>query len=111
MTEVTQILHAVAAGDPSAASQLLPLVYDELRQLAAQKLAREAAGQTLQPTARFDTMPAQSASGGIDGNRRAAWEARAPVGGCRPFRPLPYFSSGRSGSVPAAGEYGPHLGP
>src|SRR5215472_13425384 len=51
MTEVTQILHAIAAGDPSAASQLLPLVYDELRQLAAQKLAREAAGQTLQPTA------------------------------------------------------------
>jgi RNA polymerase sigma factor (TIGR02999 family) len=51
MNEVTQILHAVAEGDPSAASQLLPLVYDELRQLAAQKLAHEVAGQTLQPTA------------------------------------------------------------
>jgi RNA polymerase sigma factor (TIGR02999 family) len=50
MSEVSQILHAIAGGDPSAASQLLPLVYDELRQLAAQKLAREAPGQTLQPS-------------------------------------------------------------
>jgi RNA polymerase sigma factor (TIGR02999 family) len=51
MSEVTQILHAIAEGDPEAASQLLPLVYDELRKLAAQKLARETPGQTLQPTA------------------------------------------------------------
>jgi RNA polymerase sigma factor (TIGR02999 family) len=51
MTEVTQILSAIAAGDPSAASQLLPLVYDELRRLAAQKLSHETPGQTLQPTA------------------------------------------------------------
>src|SRR6266540_6047183 len=51
MSEVTQILHAIAEGDPDAASQLLPLVYDELRNLAAQKLARETPGQTLQPTA------------------------------------------------------------
>jgi RNA polymerase sigma factor (TIGR02999 family) len=51
MNEVTQMLHAIAHGDPSAASQLLPLVYDELRQLAARKLAHEAPGQTLQPTA------------------------------------------------------------
>src|SRR5262245_54815459 len=51
MSEVTQILHAIAEGDPDAASQLLPLVYDELRELAAHKLAREIPGQTLQPTA------------------------------------------------------------
>jgi len=51
MSEVTQILRAIAQGDPDAASQLLPLVYDELRKLAAQKLARETPGQTLQPTA------------------------------------------------------------
>jgi RNA polymerase sigma factor (TIGR02999 family) len=51
MSQVTQILHAIAGGDPHAASQLLPLVYDELRQLAARKLARETPGQTLQPTA------------------------------------------------------------
>jgi RNA polymerase sigma factor (TIGR02999 family) len=51
MGEVTHILHAIAEGDPHAAGQLLPLVYDELRKLAAQKLARETPGQTLQPTA------------------------------------------------------------
>jgi RNA polymerase sigma factor (TIGR02999 family) len=51
MSEVTRILSAVAQGDPRAASQLLPLVYDELRRLAAQKLAQETPGQTLQPTA------------------------------------------------------------
>src|SRR5262249_59995210 len=51
MSEVTHILSAIEQGDPSAAEQLLPLVYDELRQLAAQKLAQEAPGQTLQPTA------------------------------------------------------------
>src|SRR5262245_55038262 len=51
MNEITQVLDAIAHGDPSAASQLLPLVYDELRRLAAQKLAHETPGQTLQPTA------------------------------------------------------------
>jgi RNA polymerase sigma factor (TIGR02999 family) len=51
VSEVTRILSAVAQGDPHAASQLLPLVYDELRQLAAQKMAHENPGQTLQPTA------------------------------------------------------------
>jgi RNA polymerase sigma factor (TIGR02999 family) len=51
MTEVTRILCAIEQGDPDAAGELLPLVYDELRNLAAQKLAQEAAGQTLQPTA------------------------------------------------------------
>jgi RNA polymerase sigma factor (TIGR02999 family) len=51
MTDVTRILSAVAQGDPHAAEQLLPLVYDELRKLAAQKLAREKPGQTLQATA------------------------------------------------------------
>jgi hypothetical protein len=51
MSEVTRILSAIEQGDPHAAEQLLPLVYDELRQLAAQKLAQEKPGQTLQPTA------------------------------------------------------------
>src|SRR5262245_10907968 len=51
MSEVTRILSAIEQGDPHAAAQLLPLVYDELRQLAAQKLAQEQPGQTLQPTA------------------------------------------------------------
>jgi RNA polymerase sigma factor (TIGR02999 family) len=51
MSDVTQILSAIEQGDPHAAEQLLPLVYDELRKLAAQKLAREKPGQTLQATA------------------------------------------------------------
>jgi RNA polymerase sigma factor (TIGR02999 family) len=51
MTDVTRILSAIAQGDPHAAAQLLPLVYDELRDLAAQRLAQEKPGQTLQATA------------------------------------------------------------
>jgi RNA polymerase sigma factor (TIGR02999 family) len=51
MSEVTRILSAIEQGDPHAAEQLLPLVYDELRRLAAQKLAQEKPGQTLQATA------------------------------------------------------------
>src|SRR3954469_8861142 len=51
MNEVTQILDRIGHGDPAAAELLLPLVYDELRRLAAQKLAQEQAGHTLQPTA------------------------------------------------------------
>jgi RNA polymerase sigma factor (TIGR02999 family) len=51
MSDVTRILSAIEHGDPHAAGQLLPLVYDELRQLAAQKLAQEKPGQTLQATA------------------------------------------------------------
>jgi RNA polymerase sigma factor (TIGR02999 family) len=51
MTEVTLILSAISEGDPHAAEQLLPLVYDELRKLAAQKLAQEKPGQTLEATA------------------------------------------------------------
>src|ERR1700736_3853474 len=51
MTDITRILVAIEQGEPQAAEQLLPLVYDELRKLAAQKLAHEKPGQTLQATA------------------------------------------------------------
>ena len=51
MNDVTGVLSAIEQGDPQAAEQLLPLVYDELRKLAAQKLAQEKLGQTLQATA------------------------------------------------------------
>ena len=51
MSNVTQILNQIESGDPSAADQLLPLVYDELRKLAAAKLVQEKPGQTLQATA------------------------------------------------------------
>ena len=51
MSDVTHILSQIESGDPSAAEQLLPLVYDELRKLAAARMAQEAPGQTLQATA------------------------------------------------------------
>jgi RNA polymerase sigma factor (TIGR02999 family) len=51
MSDVTHLLDALAQGDPQAAGQLLPLVYDELRRLAARRLAQERPGQTLEPTA------------------------------------------------------------
>jgi RNA polymerase sigma factor (TIGR02999 family) len=51
MSDVTRVLSAIEQGDPHAAEQLLPLVYEELRKLAAQKMAQEVPGQTLQPTA------------------------------------------------------------
>jgi RNA polymerase sigma factor (TIGR02999 family) len=51
MADVTQVLSAIERGDPGAAAELLPLVYDELRKLAAQRLAQEKPGHTLQPTA------------------------------------------------------------
>ena len=51
MSDVTRILSAIEAGDPQAARELLPVVYDELRKLAAQKLAHEKPGQTLDATA------------------------------------------------------------
>src|SRR5262249_22063281 len=51
MSDVTHVLSAIEAGDPQAAERLLPLVYDELRKLAAQRLAQEKPGQTLQATA------------------------------------------------------------
>ena len=51
MSEVTRVIEAIEQGDPKAAEELLPLVYEELRKLAASKMANEAAGNTLQPTA------------------------------------------------------------
>jgi len=51
MSELTQLLHAIEAGDPKASDQLLPLVYEELRKLAVTRMANEKPGQTLQPTA------------------------------------------------------------
>lgn len=51
MNDITQVLSAIEQGDPHAAEQLLPLVYEELRKLAAARLAQEKPGQTLQPTA------------------------------------------------------------
>ena len=65
MTEVTRILGAIEQGDPSAAGELLPLVYDELRKLAAQKLAHEVPGQTLEATALVHEAYVRLVGGGI----------------------------------------------
>jgi RNA polymerase sigma factor (TIGR02999 family) len=69
---MTQILDAVGSGDPEAAAQLLPLVYQALRTLAAQKMASEAPGQTLQPTALVHEVWLKLA-----GSNRQQWRGRS----------------------------------
>jgi RNA polymerase sigma factor (TIGR02999 family) len=77
MHEVTQILSAIEQGDPHAAGQLLPLVYDELRKLAAQKLAHEKPGQTLQATALVhDAYLRLVASAGGESGEEPRWNTR-----------------------------------
>jgi RNA polymerase sigma factor (TIGR02999 family) len=70
--EVTSILSAIEQGDPQAAERLLPLVYDELRKLAARKLARERPGQTLQATALVHEAYLQL----VDAEGRRPWQGR-----------------------------------
>jgi RNA polymerase sigma factor (TIGR02999 family) len=72
MTDLTRILSAIEGGDPDAAAQLLPLVYDELRKLAAQKMAREAPGQTLQATALVHEAYVRL----VDGDKAPHWNSR-----------------------------------
>jgi RNA polymerase sigma factor (TIGR02999 family) len=73
MTEITQVLDAVAMGDPHAAEQLLPLIYEELRKLAAHRMAQEAPGQTLQPTALVHEAYLRL----VDAEKPVRWENRA----------------------------------
>ena len=72
MTDVTRFLSAVGQSDPSAAEQLLPLVYDELRKLAAAKLAQEKPGQTLQATALVHEAYVRL----VDVDKAPEWESR-----------------------------------
>jgi RNA polymerase sigma factor (TIGR02999 family) len=72
MADVTRILSQIEAGDPSAAELLLPLVYDELRKLAAAKLARESPGQTLQATALVHDAYIRL----VDGQQDQHWHSR-----------------------------------
>jgi RNA polymerase sigma factor (TIGR02999 family) len=72
MTNLTPVLSAVANGDPQAAEQLLPLVYHELRKLAARKLAREKPGQTLQATALVHEAYLRL----VDAGQDAHWDGR-----------------------------------
>lgn len=79
MSDVTELLHAMDAGDPKAADQLLPLVYEELRKLAAVRLANEKSGQTLQPTALVHEAWLKIAGDGLEpfANRRHFFKAAA----------------------------------
>lgn len=72
MSDVTRILEAAQQGDPTAADQLLPLVYEELRRLAAHKMANEAPGHTLQPTALVHDAWLR-----LVGNENQKWDGRA----------------------------------
>ena len=72
MSDVTRILSAIENGDRSAADELLPLVYDELRRLAAQRLAHENPGQTLQPTALVHEAYLRL----VDVERAGQWDSR-----------------------------------
>src|SRR5438477_4721383 len=77
MSEVTRILSAIEQGDPHAAEQLLPLVYDELRTLAAQKLAQERPGQTLQATALVHEAYLRLVGSGVaSAPREQQWDSR-----------------------------------
>jgi RNA polymerase sigma factor (TIGR02999 family) len=71
MDDATRLLNAIANGDPHAAGELLPLVYDELRRLAARKLAQEAPGQTLEATGLVHEAYLR-----LVGDRRDAWDNR-----------------------------------
>jgi hypothetical protein len=73
MSEVTRILSTIEQGDPHAAERLLPLVYDELRRLAAQKLAGEKPGQTLQATALVHEAYLRL----VDGEKARQWNGRS----------------------------------
>jgi RNA polymerase sigma factor (TIGR02999 family) len=74
MSDVTRILSQIESGDPAAAEKLLPLVYDELRKLAAAKLAQEKPGQTLQPTALVHEAYLRLIG---NGQGEPAWQSRA----------------------------------
>ncbi len=72
MSDVTRILSAIEDGDPDAAEQLLPLIYEELRKLAASKMAQEKPGQTLQPTALVHEAYLRL----VDGEKARHWNSR-----------------------------------
>ena len=80
MGDVTRILTAIEQGDPQAADRLLPLVYEELRKLAAQKMAQEAPGQTLQATALVHEAYLRL----VDAEQVQSWDSREHFfAGCR----------------------------
>ena len=83
MSDVSRILSQINAGDPAAAEQLLPLVYDELRKLAAARLAHEQPGQTLQATALVHEAYLRLVGPGLGNQESGVREQRSEVGGQR----------------------------
>ena len=95
MSQVTQLLSAIEQGDPTAAAQLLPLVYEELRSLAAAKLAKEQPGQTLDATALVHEAYLRSwASRDLLQDRRHFFRVAAEAMRRDPDRPCPAEAAG-----------------
>jgi RNA polymerase sigma factor (TIGR02999 family) len=107
MNEVTRILNAIEQGDPQAADQLLPLVYDELRRLASHKLAHEAPGQTLQPTALVHEAYLRLVAEGAAAARGQSWDGRGHffAAAAEAMRRIPVETARRK----ERGKHGGHL--
>ncbi|NQT13277.1 MAG: sigma-70 family RNA polymerase sigma factor [Planctomycetes bacterium] len=103
MTDVTHILSAIEQGDARAAEELLPLVYDELRRLAAQKMAQEAPGQTLQATALVHEAYLRL----VDVEKAPHWNSRGHFSGAaaEAMRRILVEQARRKGSLKAGGKY------
>ena len=102
MAEITRILSAVEQGDPKAAEQLLPLVYKELRRLAAQKMAAEKPGQTLQATALVHEAYLRLVGGG----QQQSWNSRGHFFGAaaEAMRRILIGQARRKASIKAGGQ-------
>jgi RNA polymerase sigma factor (TIGR02999 family) len=102
VSDVTRILSQIESGDPSAAEQLLPLVYDELRKLAAARLAQERPGQTLQATALVHEAYLKLVGGGQD----QSWNSRGHFFGAaaEAMRRILIGQARRKASLKAGGE-------
>src|SRR5262245_33240828 len=94
MSDVTRILSQIDAGDPQAAEQLLPLVYDELRKLAAARLAHEKPGQTLQATALVHEAYLRLVRSGGDREQGTGDSEANLVPGSCPLAPVSWHSRG-----------------
>src|SRR5437899_1120934 len=105
VSDVTRILTAIEKGDANAADQLLPLVYEELRKLAAQKMAQEAPGQTLQPTALVHEAYLRLVGGG----REVRWEGRGHffAAAAEAMRRILVESARRRNTLKRGGDRGP----
>jgi len=103
MTDVTRILSQIESGDAQAAEQLLPLVYDELRKLAAQKLAQEKPGQTLQATALVHEAYMRL----VDAEKAQHWNSRGHFFGAaaEAMRRILVEQARRKGSLRAGGRH------